>query len=351
MNVGIDFWPGATHEPGVGRYLRELVAALAELDDAPRIALLDWGRGARLRTSDAAVPAGRSHGRSLRVGAPRAWLHALARVGLGADRLLGGCELVHGVLAGEPPVSRARRTLAVAELPPDPRVLGAYDGLLTFSSHARDELAARSGVEFARIHVVEVGCEHFARGPALERAQAETVLVLGRVDHARGPLEVLAACERLRARGRLVRLHFLGRHGNAYDELRARVTRSPMSSSVGFDSEPDDRKVRAALHSAHVLAQLAQEDLTPVTPLEALACGAAVVARRLPAYVEALGPRGARWIDSDEPEALACALEQALADAADPRTAAARSALAATFSWKRHATATLAAWRRVLAQA
>ena len=47
MRVGIDYWTAPTHAPGVGRYVRELVRALARRPDAPELALLELGPGAR----------------------------------------------------------------------------------------------------------------------------------------------------------------------------------------------------------------------------------------------------------------------------------------------------------------
>lgn len=348
MRIALDYWPGATHEPGVGRYLREFGRALGALDDGPELALLDWGPGARLASAadPAKLPA---RVRCKRVKLPRSWLARLLRLGIGFDTLAGACDLVHGALAGEALPVRAACSLAISAPPRDVRALERYDGLLVFSQHARAELSGRHGMDPARVHVVPVGCEHFAvQRIAPSAAQPLRVLALGRVERSRAPLELLAACERLNAGGLQLELSFLGRAGDAYDELRARATRSRMSSRVRFDSAPDDAKVRAALATCTVLAQLADGDWTAVTPLEALASGAALVATHLPAYVEALGAH-ARWVDPGcGPEALAAALEAACADSRDLSLRRARAELAARFTWKRNAEGTLAAWRSML---
>lgn len=350
-SVGIDYWPATTHAPGVGRYVRELVRALVKLDDAPELKLFDVGPGLRAYGEKALGP----KARATRAKLPRGALRVLASLGLSADRLVGGCDVFHGVFVDAPPVARARRTIAVAEFPRDGTPLRRYDGVLTFSAWAREQLIARCELAPNRVHALPVGCEHWRRElaevPARDRPP--TVLALGRLDHARAPNAILAACERLRARGLELQLAFVGRHGDAYDELRARVTRSPIVASVRFTSQARESDMPATVARASVLVHLSDLELSPVTPLEALASGCAVVASRLPAFEEALGPC-ARWIDAPVDEldlgVLAEALAQALDDARDATHAAQRRELARRFSWARHAALTLDLWRQILSR-
>jgi glycosyltransferase involved in cell wall biosynthesis len=352
VKVGIDWWPASTHAPGLGRYLRELVRALCALEqpvDGPlELRLLDVGP---LPRRFEPPRASRVQLRKARV--PRRALALTAGVGLGADRLVGGCEVFHHVVTGFPRVSRARATLAAAELPSEGADLSGYDAVLTFSRWGAAEIARRCGVPRERVHELPVGCEHFARDARkpVERRDPPLVLCLGRLSQERAPTAVLAACERLRGRGVACRLAFVGRRGDAYDELRARVTRSPMSASVSFSSDPTEDELASTVAGASVLAHLSEGELSAVTPLEALACGAAVVATRSQAFVESLGEH-ARWIDasprSTEPSELADALELALADARDANGTRERLALAASFTWERHARLTLDLWRRIL---
>lgn len=352
MRLALDYWPGATHEPGVGRYVREFTRALLRLPDAPPTTLLDWGPGQRLESAESAstLP---PHARLVRRKLPRSWLERLARLGLAPDRLAGGCDVLHASSIPFPRPARARSSLALSSPPASPRALEGRDAVITFSTHARRELIERFGVPHERVFVVPVGCGHFSAGFATQRTPAERsttlrVLALGRIDRSRSPLELLAACERLAAAGQPLELTFLGRVGDAYDELRARATRSPISSRVRFDSTPDDSKTRRALGSHDVLAQLVTDDWTAVTPLEGAACGLAPVASRLPAYEEALGEL-AQWVEpSPEPAPLADALAAAFASHFDPAQVAARAALASRFTWERNATLTLSALRSIL---
>jgi Glycosyltransferase len=83
-------------------------------------------------------------------------------------------------------------------------------------------------------------------------------------------------------------------------------------------------------------------------PLEAMACGAAVICSRAGSLPEVVGD-AALLIDPDDPGALAAAIDRVLADTA------LRAALsdagrrrAATFSWQRTAEETLAVYARAV---
>jgi glycosyltransferase involved in cell wall biosynthesis len=347
VKLALDYWPGATHEPGAGRYVREFARALLALEDRPDTTLVEWGRGMRVAGAldSASMP---DRARHRRVALPRSWLPRASRFGWGIDRWANSPDLVHAVLLPTtyPKPRRAQLSLAVSAPPSSPAQLEPADLLVCFSEHARRELA-RSGFDPARILQVPVGSEHFFAA-SRERGPLPRILALGRIDESRSPLALLAACERLHDAGTPIELTFLGRIGDAYDELRARATRSRISSRVRFDSRPDDAKVRGALASHDVLVQLARDDWTPVTPLEALACGLELVASRLPAYVEALGEH-ATWV-APAPEApeLADALVRALACCHAPERRSSAAALAARFTWQRNAALTLAGWRSIL---
>ena len=48
MRIGIDYLPALVHPPGVGRYVRELVRALVQLEDRPDLGLFEVGAGERI---------------------------------------------------------------------------------------------------------------------------------------------------------------------------------------------------------------------------------------------------------------------------------------------------------------
>jgi glycosyltransferase involved in cell wall biosynthesis len=297
---------------------------------------------------------GGTNARRLKAKLPRRALELAGRAGLGADRLLA-CELFHGVFPGVPRLSKARRTLALSEFPPAQTQLGGYDAVITFSTWAADEIAQRFGLARERVHALPVGCEHWKRELAIVPARAEPalVLVLGRLAHSRAPTAVLAACERLRARGLACQLSFVGRRGDAYDELRARVTRSPMSASVRFDSEPDERTLPATV--ARAFRARALERGRALASHASRSAGVRRRGRREPRCGLRGGARRARALDrgrarETDVDELATAIAAALDDARDERASRARAELAARFTWERHARLTLELWRRILSR-
>lgn len=355
MIVGVDYWPATTHAPGVGRYVRELVRALATSEHEVQLRLLEVGPGPRTIGEPHLGLAGRDV-RRLRAKAPRKLLAWSSRVGLGADRWLGGCDVFHSAFAGFPRSSGAPQTCAVSELPApadEPQFAAALRscaGVFTFSRYAAGLLVARFDLDPARVHAVAVGCEHWRRTLEREPPQDDPprVLVLGRLDESRNPLAILRACEQLVQGGQDLRLAYVGRPGDAYDALRAYVTRSPISSRVSWSSTPREEELPELVARSTVLAHLCDDALTPVTPLEALATGCDVVATRAPAVFEALGPQ-ALWLEGPArevaPSQLAEHLATAFARRGDPLLRRSRQALAAAYSWRRHAELTLEVWR------
>lgn len=361
--VGLDYLPAVCHAPGIGRYARELVRALVRLPDTPELCLFEVGggkrviEGAALGLAGARVVRRSSH-------APRRcveWLHRWT--GIGADRLLGGVDLFHRSHAHYPPVSRALQLLPLAELPPAgsgadaalARALDAIDDVLVFCRHYGAEVARRYGKAQGRVHVVAVGCDHWLRdldGAGVEPAAPARLLVLGAVRGPRHPLAVVRAFEALRAGGVEAELLFVGRAGDTAEELRAALRASSAGAAVRWIEAPVERDMPALVASAAVLVHLADDEGTAVTPLEAFALGVPVVATRLPAFEEALGGAAELLPSSASlaPEALAGALDRAIAGRADAAASERRRAIAEAHPWARNARETLDTWREMLAR-
>jgi glycosyltransferase involved in cell wall biosynthesis len=357
LRVGLDYGAGTRHAPGVGRYARELVRALAAL--APQRAelhLLDVGTAPRTLVEPALGLQGRPAVAQRLIGdVPRGAARLLARP-LGVESWFGGLDHVHQVLRPLWPVRRATSSLAVSELPrcgsaaeADLReALAQVDEVHVFSQHYREELGRRFELESERIVQVPVGCDHWKRElhSSEEAPTEDLILVLGAQRREREPLSVLRAFERLVALGREARLLFAGRRGDASAELERALETSPCRDRVRLASDVGEHELPGLVARASALVHLSAEEGTPVTPLEAFSVGTAVVATPLPAFLEALGSE-ACWVEADESEERASgvlrALERALEDA---RGAAAlrRIELASAFTWEACARATLEAW-------
>jgi glycosyltransferase involved in cell wall biosynthesis len=376
MRIGIDYLQALVHPPGVGRYVRELVRALVGLDDRPDLALFEVGRGERVVDP---------HSLGLTIGDPRVvrvqrnlprsclrLAHSVA--GRGADVWLGGVDVFHHALPFAVPVTRARQTVALAELPAEGSEeesnlrawLADIDLVFVFSDAFRSQVIQRLGLAPARVVRVNVGCDHWRRtlttlGP---RAVPPRILVLGTVRASRRPLVVLRAFEHLCASGLDARLEICDLPGAEPDPmaeaLEEALLSSPVADKVLWTSPGEARKRgivpdRAALEqsmperiaAASVLVHLSAEEGTPVTPLEALAVGVPVVVSRIGAFEEALGGV-AELVDDDEcqrePGVLAEAIGRALGSHEDGQAVARREVVARAYTWERCARETLDAW-------
>ena len=357
MRVGIDYLPAVTHAPGIGRYARELVRALVRLSDAPELALLEVGGGAR-RMKGASLGLEGTRFQRVRSRLPRRVVALIARAGLGVEAMLGRIDVFHRVQADWPPIERSPQVLPVPELPPPgsraeaelAERARAMDAVLVFSSHYENEVARRLSLEPRRVHRVAVGCEHWLRdlgNASVARCSTPRVLVLGALREEREPLLVLAAFERLLSRCGPAELLFVGRPGSATERFEAALAHSPARARVRWIRDPLETDMPRTVAESSVLVHLAREEGTPVTPLEACAMGLAVLAAPLPAFEEALGSLGTWRAPGSSAEELSRGMEEALADARDGERTAARRQLACEYTWARNAASTVALWQEV----
>ena len=358
--LGIDYTAAVGHAPGVGRYARELVRALVRLPDADTrpLVLVEVGRGP---TPMEGVPLGLDDAReSARVARRRIRLprRIIARLPGTSALVSRGCALFHRVTPATPPIGPTPFTLAVAEFPPAgtaaSRALSVAArtaaGLFVFSADALERLVGDHGAPRDRVHQVPAGTEHWERAlesPVAPRSTRD-ILILGAVRHARAPLDALRGFEALRARGARARLLLVGRPGDAAETFRRALGKSSVREHVRWIEEPDEARMPACVGGAAVLLHLADDEATPVTPLEATRMGLPVVASPLPAFREALGDAG-RWVDRGDPAAVGRALGEALAAADDSATRSAMRKRALPYTWRASAEAHARAWDSILA--
>ena len=229
------------------------------------------------------------------------------------------------------------------------RIARAAAGVIVFSAEAARRARAAYGIETDTIHQIPVGSDHWERdleGPAAQRPTRD-VLVLGAVRSSRRPLDVLRAFETLRASGEAARLLFVGRRGDAADSFERALSKSHARNSVRWIDEPKESRMPRCVAGASVLLHFADDEVSPVTPLEALRFGLPVVASDLPAFREALGS-GVLIARPDDPEHAAETLREALARSEDPAQRRANREIAAPFTWRSCATAHQAAWDLML---
>lgn len=375
--IAVDYTSGPGHAPGVGRYVRELVRALVRLpaQDAFPLELLEVGRaprpmeGAPLGLADAPASGPGFQRRITRL--PRRVVAQGVRVPSLARRVIGPSKdaaLLHRVLPAWPPIGPIPSSIAVAELPPmgtpaadlQAEACRRSSGIFVFSSDAAERVATRYDVATSKIHRVPVGSEHWERdlaalhgrdGSEAHRPRpTRDILVLGAIRRARHPVAALTAFTVLHQRGVSARLLVCGRPGNAHGPFREALAAFEAQHGTGhirWIDDPVEARMPECVAGSTALLHLAEDEASPVTPLEATRMGLPVVASPLPAFQEALG-KHAQFIPTDDPAEIADALEAALQTGSSAPERKALQEIAAPFTWQASASAHCDGWKRML---
>jgi glycosyltransferase involved in cell wall biosynthesis len=208
-------------------------------------------------------------------------------------------------------------------------------------SHGRDVLGPRA----ARIEVNPNGVDtarFCPRGPVADRADDPLVVCVGRLCHARAPDVAVAALARMRTPAVRLRLVGDGEDQSAIENQVSALDLADRVELVGFrpDPAPD-------LRAADVVVVPSRYDGMALVLLEAMACGAPIVATRVPG-TSALRGAG-QIVPVEDPRALAQAVDALLADPDRRRLLrlAARRKVVEQYPLERSVQGTLRLWRRL----
>ena len=182
-------------------------------------------------------------------------------------------------------------------------------------------------------------------GPVADRPDAPLIVCVGRLCHQRAPDMAVAALALMRTPS--VRLRLIG-DGEDRAAVEALVTALGLDGRVefsGFRPEP-----APDLRAADVVLIPSRYDGMALILLEAMACGAAIVATRVPG-TSALGGAG-QLVPVEDPQSLAEAVDALLADPQRRRQlgAAARARAVENYSLQRSLQGILKLWRGLVAQ-
>lgn len=356
LRVVLDGTPLLGVRTGIGRYVEHLVTELAALPGVQvRVAAFSVRGRAALRTLPPGV-------RAVHRPVPARLLH---RAWMRADRpaaewLTGGVDVVHGTNFVLPPPRRAAGVVTVHDLAflhyPQlvedaslryrelvPRAVRRAAAVLTPTRAVAGELAEAYGITDDRLRVTPLGVDSswFGAVPARPAGMpAEYLLVVGTREPRKGLDVLLASYRTLVAElpdvPPLVLVGPAG-WGPQLDtaELRDRVITPGYVDAV---------TLRGLVAGAAALAFPSRYEGFGLPPLEALAAGTPVVASDLPVLREVLGSH-ARYAAPGDAGALAAALRDTLEHPPSAERRAAGRDYAATFTWRRCAEATFAAYR------
>ncbi len=225
------------------------------------------------------------------------------------------------------------------------------DGIVTFSGCEAEKIAALCRVDRSRIRVIPHGVDHKLFRPIAGDGRDSGrrwaggrpyVLQVGAVEPRRGVDLAIRAVEALRSRRPDLVLLLVGGDRAPVPELD--VSRDWVLRA----GRVEDADLQALYTGAEAVLSPSLGEGFDLPLLEALACGAAVVASDIPVHVEHFGPV-VRLFRSGDWEALAEGVEEILEDrsaAEHLREKAVRHA--AGFTWERAARDHLELWREVV---
>jgi len=374
MKVGIDVRPleSASGRRGVGAYIRGLLSGLAQERGAEEF-LLFAGRRAQ-----GGAPAGFEQvrlarpGRAITLWDQIAWAPLLSRrrVTVFHSPFYAvpclrprGCAVVQTVhdltpLTRAGAVSRHDARLFRANF----RLARTADRLIVPSLATRADVVALLHVPEERIAVIpeaagieehELTAGDLRAGTVRERLGLSPdrpfLLHAGGHDPVKNLPRLIDAFARLLAAGRELDLVLTGEHGPTTAALAAHATRAGVLSHVRMPGYLPRVDLIALYRGAAVVVYPSLTEGFGLPVLEAMACGAPVVAARAGAIPEVAGE--ACTLVSPEDDAALAAAVAALLDDPDlaARRRAAGKARAAQFSWRETARRTLAVYREAAA--
>ncbi|MDT7541555.1 MAG: hypothetical protein QOE33_1459 [Acidobacteriota bacterium] len=184
--------------------------------------------------------------------------------------------------------------------------------------------------------------------------EGDFVLAAGTIEPRKNLQTLVRAFERVareRDGSQTLRLVIVGREGWLTRELRALVANSTARGCISFTGYVSDEDLRALYSSCLAFVAPSIYEGFGLPPLEAAACGAPLIASRIPAHLETLGERASIFFAPTDADELARAIVEIARDET-LRQKLSRAAIerAADFKWESTAHRTLEVYARALAR-
>lgn len=374
--IALDYTPAYEQGAGIGRYVRELVAALARLDTTTEYRLFVSG----LNKANSLPPiAANFHWRTTPLSP--LWLSRLwhrLQIPLPVELFVGSVDLYHSTDFVLPPVrSSAISVLTVHDLSfvrvPDsasprlktyldtvvPRSVKRATHVLVDSEATKSDLISIYHVSPEKVSVLLSGVDaRFVRASAESVANIRSkygigatpyILSVGTVQPRKNYGRLILALALLRSQGHDVNLVIAGGKGWLEADIYQTLRTSRMESYVKFIGFAEDADLPALYSGAVCFAFPSLYEGFGLPVLEAMACGTPVVTSNLSSLPEVAG-EAAITIDPYNVEALAHALKQIIDDSAlRDRMINAGLARAQQFTWEKSATELMQVYNNLLA--
>lgn len=375
MRVAIDYTAAIYQVAGIGRFVRSLVHALAEVDPDTEYLLVyaDPPQGVQPAMPEAPnfVPR--------RIPLPQRALNAVwhrLSLPIPVDLVIGPVDVFHSPDFVLPPVRRGAKILTVHDLAfllqPEcaeaklrdylektvPRSVARADFILADSVNTQDDLICLLGVPPSRVEVVPGGVDP-AFAPVQDEALldrvrervsdgAPFVLSVGMIEPRKNLVRLIEAFELLKARYHAPhKLVLAGKRGWLSDGIFRRAEASPVAPDIRFPGFVAEAELPALYSASELLAYPSLYEGFGLPPLEAMACGVPVVASSSSSLPEVVGD-AALLVDPTSVEGLAEAMARALADTELRRRMRTKGLdQAKRFTWRASAEKTLKVYRRL----
>jgi glycosyltransferase involved in cell wall biosynthesis len=369
VRVCIDIQAAVAQRAGVGRYVKSLVEHLGGHRGTDEIRLFHFDFQRRGVPFEAAGTVARA----VRWIPGRVVQQAWKRVGFPPfDAFAGAADVFHFPNFIRPPLARGRSVVTIHDLSflrfphaaeaGNLRYLTARiddtvaraDAILADSETIADEIRGRWPAAAARVHGIPLGLpDGFGRPPedAIRAGRARHglarpyLLSVGTLEPRKNFPFLVEAFERLRGfDGDLV---IAGMKGWSYEPILQRIARSPLAARIRHLEYPADADLPALYAGAAAFVFPSLYEGFGFTPLEAMACGAPVIASAGGSLPEVCGD-GAEIVPEYDAGAWADRIAAVLGDPARRAALTARGAAnAARFTWDATARKTWDVYRQV----
>jgi glycosyltransferase involved in cell wall biosynthesis len=371
MRIGLDGFPLAWAKTGVGHYTLELARALSRLAPTDEFQLISPARFTDSVAADlASIP--NLHTVNLRTNSiTRRWW------GIGLPRYVrrAALDLFHGTNYEVPLWNRERSVVTVHDLSvflhPDkheqriarrarrrlPIMLRSSAMIITPTEAVKREVCEQFKIDSQRVAVTpEAPRKSFQPMPLSDCAQTlrrlgiedNFILFVGTIEPRKNLFRLVRAFDEvLRHTPHQPQLVIAGGEGWLTNELHGVIERSNAGDRLRLTGYVDDQDLRALYSSCKVFVYPSLYEGFGLPPLEAMACGAPVIAGRIPASVEVLKDN-ACLVDPLDETVLAKAISDILEnDNERQRLSSTGLQHAAKFSWERTAQLTLEVYAQV----